>query len=172
MKSALNLISLVFSVLLLVGIACKQKQQANEQPIYTPPPTQTDTTSATTPTEEMEADRRLSFANGPSREEIVLETPTLIIVSFDSLEIEQLKRRVGAEDFYTGADDFLYYQSLTYEMMDSLGIPVYATEKDTLDVTFGQQRKQLVKDETYALFTYFFYDGKELKRDGIDLPGS
>ena len=51
--------------------------------------------------------------------EIFLNKKTVIIISPDSTEIENMKTSLG-DDFYTIADDVMFYRSQLYEVMDSL----------------------------------------------------
>ena len=50
------------------------------------------------------------------------------------------------------------------EKMDSLGIPVKYTDKDTVDFYMEDYNRTIVKDSTFSLYTYFFFDGKKIKR--------
>src|SRR5690606_36987338 len=83
-------------------------------------------------TKTRKKDSELKFTNGRSREKLELNGKTVFIIQLDSLEIEQLKRIDGEDNFYTAADDLMWYNSMMLEKMDSLGIPVKYTDKDTV----------------------------------------
>ena len=106
----------------------------------------------------------IEFSNGPSQQKIELNEETIIVIQMDSLETEQLKRINGEDIFYTAADDLMWYNSMMLEKMDSLGIQVNYTEKDTVDFFFNNQFKRVVKDSTYSFYTYFRFDGTKIKR--------
>ena len=106
----------------------------------------------------------LKFANGSSREKLELNGKAVFIIQLDSLEIEQLKRIDGEDNFYTATDDLMWYNSMMLEKMDSLGIPVKYTDKDTIDFYSKNYKRTIVKDSTFSLYTYFLYNGKEIKR--------
>lgn len=122
------------------------------------------TESKTKETETRKKDSELQFTNGPSREKLELNGKTVFIIQLDSLEIEQLKRIDGEDNFYTAADDLMWYNSMMLEKMDSLGIPVKYTDKDTVDFYSKNYKRTIVKDSTFSLYTYFIFDGKEIKR--------
>ncbi len=117
-----------------------------------------------------ENDERLIFSNGHSREKLELNGRTVVIIKLDSAEIEKLKKIKGQESFYTGADDLMWYNSKMLEKMDSLGIPVKYTEKDTVDLYSTDYKRTIVKDSTFYIYTYFYFDGQELKKtDALEL---
>jgi hypothetical protein len=114
--------------------------------------------------ETQKKDSELKFTNGPSREKLELKGKTVFIIQLDSFEIEQLKRIDGEDNFYIAADDLMWYNSMMLEKMDSLRIPVKYTDKDTVDFYSKNYKRTIVKDSTFSLYTYFLFDGKEIKR--------
>ena len=99
-----------------------------------------------------------------------LQQPTVVVVEFDSLEIEAYKNDIGEEDFYTGADDLMYYDAMMRTKMQSLNIPVVNTEKDVVHINNDTDNITIVKDTTFSLYSYFYFDGKKLiKTDVMDL---
>ena len=109
-------------------------------------------------------EKALRFSNGPSREMLELNEKTVIVIQMDSLEIEQLKKIDGEDNFYTASDDLMWYNSMMLEKMDSLGIPVKYTDKDTVDFYSKNYNLTIMKDSTFALYTYFYFDGKQLNK--------
>ncbi|WNB17933.1 hypothetical protein [Marivirga arenosa] len=109
-------------------------------------------------------DKKLIFSNSPSRERLELHGNTVLIIKLDSAEIEQLKKIKGEESFYTGADDLMWYNSKMLQKMDSFGIPVKYTDKDTVDLYSTDYKQTIVKDSTFYFYTYFYFDGQKLKR--------
>ena len=99
-----------------------------------------------------------------------LQQPTVVVVEFDSLEIEAYKSDVGEENFYTGADDLMYYDAMMRTKMQSLNIPVVNTEKDVVYINKDTDTITIVKDTTFSLYSYFYFDGEKLIRtDVMDL---
>ncbi|MFY7671436.1 hypothetical protein ACOSP6_10175 [Tenacibaculum sp. MEBiC06402] len=115
-------------------------------------------------TYEKKSINQLQFSNGPSREKFELYEKTIIIVQLDSLEMKQLKTIYGEGNFYTSTDDLLWYNSMLLEKTDSLGISVKETDKDTIQVYYKSFTETIVKDSTFTVYTYFYFDNKELKR--------
>ena len=120
--------------------------------------------SETTDTKKRPEQIELQFSNGPSHVKLKLIEKTVVVIQMDSLEIEQLKRIDGEDNFYTAADDLMWYNSMMLEKMDSLGISIKYTDKDTVDFYSKDYKRRIVKDSTFSLYTYFHYDGKEIKR--------
>ena len=116
--------------------------------------------------------KRLHFSNGPSFEQIQLTGSTVLIVELDSMEIEQVKLMDGEGRFYTASDDLMWYNSMLIQKMDSLKIPVKYSDKDTIKIYSANFEKTLVKDSTFSLYTYFYFDGNEIqKKDLFELLG-
>tara|TARA_Y100000768_G_C23902799_1_gene646047 strand:- start:309 stop:845 length:537 start_codon:yes stop_codon:yes gene_type:complete len=113
---------------------------------------------------EQQAQITLQFSNGLSHEKLKLTEETVVVIQMDSLEIEQIKKIDGEDNFYTAADDLMWYNSMMLEKMDSLGISVKYTDKDTVDFYYHDNNWRIVKDSTFSLYTYFHFDGKEIKR--------
>jgi hypothetical protein len=60
---------------------------------------------------------------------LVIATKAAIFIKPDSLQIEKRKKQVGEENFYAGADDYLFYMNSAYEYLDSAKIPIIQSEK-------------------------------------------
>lgn len=104
------------------------------------------------------------FSNKSCCEKLELNTPAVIIIQLDSIEIEQLKEVDGEDNFYTAADDLMWYNALMLAKMDSLGTPVKYTDKDTVYVYSENSSWTILKDSTFSMYTYFVFDGKEIRR--------
>lgn len=50
-------------------------------------------------------------------------SPVVLFVSPDSAELAAFRERLGDDDFYTVADDAMWYRSAAYTLLDSLRIP-------------------------------------------------
>src|SRR5690606_25225965 len=84
-------------------------------------------------TETRKKDSELKFINRPSDKKIDINGNTVIIILLDSLEIEQLKKIDRENNFYTAADNLMWYNSMMLEKMNSIRIPVKYIDKDTVD---------------------------------------
>jgi hypothetical protein len=115
--------------------------------------------------DEFDYNNKLNLSGISNREEISIDQISLIIVTYDSLEINQAKLIDGEDSFYTGADDLLWYNAQLLELMDSLQIPVVYSKSDTVKIrTINNNTEQIIKDSTFSLYTYFYFDGEKLKR--------
>jgi hypothetical protein len=103
-------------------------------------------------------------AKNPSREKIELDRKTIVIIEYDSVEIAKAKEEQGEQNFLISLDDLMWYNSMMIEKVNSLGIPVKYTDKDTVDFHSKNFDKTIIKDSTFSLYTYFYFDGKDVKR--------
>lgn len=95
---------------------------------------------------------------------IVISEPTIIIVTFDSLEIENVKIKDDEENFYTAMDDLMWYNSPLMEKMEQEKILLLYFEQDSLLLETPLKNFQVVKDSTFSFYTYFKFDGTQLQR--------
>lgn len=101
--------------------------------------------------------------------EIVLENPTLLVIEIDSVEIEELRLKSGGDNFYTATDDLMWYHSQLLKKMDTLDIPVLY-EEGTVRIVTPTTDYEVLKDSTFSLYTYFFFNGDTvLRKDVFDL---
>lgn len=104
-----------------------------------------------------------------NRQILEFKKPAILIVELDSLEIEKLKNS-DEENFYTAADDVMWYNAKLLKKMDSLKIPVVQSDKDTIEIKTPHAKHIIVKDSTFSLYTYFYFDGNKIsKQDVLDL---
>ncbi len=91
----------------------------------------------------------------------------------DSAELQRRKKEIGEEDFYTGADDYVYYQSAARQFLDSVQLPI-------VDVQGQKVIKFMLNNEAVYTATiaaqadfmgvYFYNSPKEvLKPDMLDI---
>lgn len=157
-------ISLLFTCLILLGCSqvVNKEDEKNQNDIFQEPDTLTKNSSDYEPT-----NAELIFSNGKSKEDIELEGKTVIIVEFDSAETEQIKRTEGESRFYTATDDLMYYNSMMLEKMDSIGIKVIYTDKDTIILNLKDYEKTITKDTSFTFYTYYYFDGHTTERSGV-----
>ena len=99
---------------------------------------------------------------------IELVNPAVLVLELDATEIEHAKSR-GEDDFYTAADDEMWYYSKLAKKMDSLKIPMIHSKNDKLEIRCKKLSFIIAKD-TNSIYTYYYYDGKSVQsRDIFDL---
>jgi hypothetical protein len=67
--------------------------------------------------------------NAPANDMQVLDSDAAIFIAPDSVQVEELKKEDGEDNFYTAADDAQYYQGEDMELFDSLKVKVIAPHK-------------------------------------------
>ena len=105
-----------------------------------------------------------SIDQKPYRKEIALTQPTVVVIQMDFSEIERLKEVDGEDNFYTAADDLMWYNAKLIEKMDSLKIPLIYSKQDTLYISTPNSNYDITKDTSFSLYTYFFFDGDTFAR--------
>ncbi|MEE1899679.1 hypothetical protein V1389_15120 [Flavobacterium rakeshii] len=97
-------------------------------------------------------------------EQFTLDKPTVIVVALNSNQINDLKKEIGEGSFYTLADENMLYHDAVTSRMDSLKIEVKYTQKNVVYINKGEQRQVIVKEADFPLYTYFYFDGKNVTR--------
>ena len=110
---------------------------------------------------------QMSFAQNETNKKwtkTVISAPTIIVITFDSLEIENAKIENGQENFYTAMDDLMWYNAELIEKMKEEKIPLLYFEQDSLLIETPVKNFRVVKDSTFSFYTYFKFDGTQLQR--------
>jgi len=81
----------------------------------------------------------------------------------DSLQMERRKKEVGEENFYIGADDYLFYLNETYEYLEKENLPILLTQnKKYVKFVGADSKATLIKLDTLSeLWGVFFFDIKK-----------
>ena len=95
---------------------------------------------------------------------ILISGKTVLIVKLDSLEINQLIKFYGKENFYTATDDLMWYNAQLYSKLDSLNIPISNTEADCVLVNSIDTSFTITKDTSFSIYTYFLFEDGKLNR--------
>ena len=103
-----------------------------------------------------------------SGDSLLLTKPCLIVITLNAEDIESFKQSGGDDNFYTVADDLIYYDYLVKLRMDSLNIPYFYTKKDALIVTVKTGEYKIEKNDSFDIFTYFLFDGTVLQRKELN----
>ncbi len=97
-------------------------------------------------------------------EQFILDKPTVIVVALNSNQINDLKKEIGEDNFYTLADENMLYHDAVTSRMDSLKIEIKYTQKNVVYINKGEQRQVIVKEADFPLYAYFYFDGKNVTR--------
>ena len=92
--------------------------------------------------------------------EIKLNERSVVGVSPDSLQIEVMKEKWGLEDFYTAADDLMWYNGQMLEVLDSLQIPYIYTERRHFRIVTPTDQMEVDNDTPEGGWRYFYFDGE------------
>jgi hypothetical protein len=94
----------------------------------------------------------------------VINEPAIIVITYDSLEIENVKMDNGEENFFTAMDDLMWYNAELIEKMKNEKILILFFEHDALLIETPVKNFHIVKDSTFSVYTYFKFDGNLLQR--------
>lgn len=95
-----------------------------------------------------------------------INTDTLVVTQMaavfyepDSLQMEARKKEVGEEDFYIGADDYLFYFNTAHEYLQKTGLPLLrAQNKKYLKFVGANSQVNLIRLDTLPeLWGIFFF---------------
>lgn len=81
----------------------------------------------------------IKISENPEFYQIKLTDKTVVGLSPDSLQIEKIKEEFGEDDFYTVADDVMWYNAKMLETIDSLNIKYIHTNNRLMD--YKSERK-------------------------------
>ena len=90
-----------------------------------------------------------------------LKEKTVIFISPDSTEIENLKTKQG-DDFYTIADDVMYYRSNLIEVTDRMKIKTIFTDERFIHIITPTDSLEVNMNMSETKWHYIFYDGKSI----------
>ena len=106
----------------------------------------------------------------PHFQEINLTENTVVGIWPDSIEIETLKNEFGEDDFYTVADDIMWYNAKMLEKLDSLDIAYISTDSHLVRILTPKDQLEINKDTMQNKWSYFYYDGNTTtQKDVYDL---
>ena len=103
-----------------------------------------------------------------ARDTASYNVPIVLLVSPDSQEIERLKQQLG-EDFYTVADDAMWYRASAYELLDSLQIPYAEVRRGAARFLVDGRSTQVSWQDVELTWFSVVYDGKKEPRFTADV---
>ena len=102
--------------------------------------------------------------------EIKLTEKTVIGISPDSTQIVEMKKEYGEDDFYTVADDVMWYNGKMFEVIDSLKIKYIHTDKRLVRIITPKDRIEINNDTSQVKWRYIYFNGKEtLEKDVFEI---
>ena len=108
-----------------------------------------------------------SPTNSPNNDTLIVDRQAAVFIEPDTLQIEKRKKQVGEEDFYTGADDYLFYMNTAHEFLDSVKLTTLNTkDKKFIKFITSDKTQQVIRldklDELWSI--YFFEPTKKAKQ--------
>ncbi len=96
-----------------------------------------------------------------------------VFFSQDTLEIRKRKKEMGEEEFYAGADDYVYYQGIALHYLDSVKLPVFYMRNEKVVVFINGKRPVYtakINAEPELMGAFFYDPPKEvLKPELLDI---
>jgi hypothetical protein len=111
-----------------------------------------------------------SATNFANNDTLIVDRQAAVFIEPDSIRIEREKKQSSEEDFYTAADDYLYYLSSVNKFLDSVKLrKLYTTDKKYIKFISNDKSEQLIKiDELPQLWSIYFFDPRKKAKD-IDM---
>lgn len=102
--------------------------------------------------------------------EIKLTEKSVVGISPDSIQIVEMKKEYGEDDFYTVADDIMWYNGQMLEVIDSLKINYTHTDKRLIRIITPKDRIEINNDTSETKWRYIYFNGKEiLEKDVFEI---
>ncbi|XLS27992.1 hypothetical protein ACJD0Z_12370 [Flavobacteriaceae bacterium M23B6Z8] len=102
--------------------------------------------------------------------EINLTKKTVVGISPDSILMAKMKEEYGEDDFYTIADDVMWYHEQMLEMLDSLKIKYVHTDKRFVRIITPKDQLEINNDTSQVKWRYIYFNGKEtLEKDLFEI---
>jgi hypothetical protein len=102
--------------------------------------------------------------------EINLTEKTVIGISPDSIQIKEMKKEYGEDDFYTVADDVMWYNGQMLEVIESLKIEYVHTDKRLVRIKTPKDQIEIDNDTSRVKWRYIYFNGKEtLEKDVFEI---
>ena len=121
------------------------------------------TNSASDKTRKVDTIQSLPQNPKENKDTLLVYKRAAVLYSPSSIRIAKLKKEMGEQDFYTAADDNVYYMSTAHEFLDSMKMPVLnADRKLFIKFIISEKVQQVVRLDTIAApWGIFFYDPKK-----------
>ena len=107
-----------------------------------------------------------TLATVDNSDTLTIARKAAVFYSPDSIQIAKRKKEIGEDDFYVGADDYLYYLNISYTFLDSVKLPILdAKDKKYLKFIRDNKSQTIIRLDTLPELwgIYFFNPGKKEK---------
>jgi hypothetical protein len=96
----------------------------------------------------------------PNNDTLTVDQQAVVFIEPDSLQIEKRKIEVGEENFYAGADDYLFYMNNAHEFTDSLHLTAFnAKNKKFIKFIRSDKTQEIINlDKLPELWNIYFFD--------------
>ena len=98
---------------------------------------------------------------------LIVDRQAAVFIEPDSLQIEKRKKQVGEENFYVGADDYLFYMNTAQKFVDSVKLTTLSAKDKKFIKFIGSDKTQqiITLDKMPELWNvYFFKPTKKAKQ--------
>lgn len=139
-------------IILFLVVACNEKkQQSNNTGTI-------QVTQAAIPKKELSENSSLL-----TNDAIIVEEKSAVFVFPDSLRIEKRKKEIGAETFFSGADDYAFYINNAAEFLDSVKMnTIDARGKRFIKFVHKNNSSETIKLEILPeLWEIYFFDPRK-----------
>jgi hypothetical protein len=101
-----------------------------------------------------------SATNSFNTDTLIVDRQAAVFIEPDSLQIEKQKKQVGEEEFYTGADDYLFSMNTAHEFIDSVKLTTFsAKDKRFIKFINSDMTHQVIRlDKLDELWSVYFFD--------------
>lgn len=119
-----------------------------------------------------EKSQKKDFINNEN-DTIIIENQTAVIFEPTDKSIEKRKKEIGEEDFYTGADDYMWYLNESNEYLKTKKIKILFVKNDKI-LKFIENNKNLTiinLSNENELWGIYLFDSKQ-KPKSIDMTNT
>lgn len=101
-----------------------------------------------------------SATNSLNDDTLIVDRQAAVFIEPDRLQIEKRKKQVGEEDFYVGADDYLFYMNTAHEFLDSVKLTTLsAKDKKFIKFVHSDKTQKVIRlDKLDELWSIYFFD--------------
>jgi hypothetical protein len=147
----------VFKIIVLLSLTLSSCADSSHQDTTTIESLPSDTTLQT---DTAHPTMTMSETNSANSDTLIVDRQAAVFIEPDSLQIERRKKLVGEENFYIGADDYLFYLNIAGQFLDSVKLTTLnAKDKKYLKFVGSDNSQQLIRlDKLDELWSIYFFD--------------
>jgi hypothetical protein len=152
-----HFIGYTLTLLILFTLTLASCADSSHQDTVINKSSQTDTALQTDTTQKP---LRTTTTSSSTSDTLIVDRQAAVFIEPDSLQIEKRKKQVGEENFYAGADDYLFYMNTSHEFLDSVKLTTFnAKNKKFIKFIHSDKTQQVIKlDKLPELWNIYFFD--------------